>query len=198
MKKILLVTICILLSCLSTGGGSNMSITAPPFILEQPCVDVIYVTEVSRIDDLELLHPYLNSRIQLFLDSLKKRGIEILIVETYRTPERQDYLRKKGKTGLVGGDSKHQYGLAIDIVPWGKNRTLRWFDKKLWYRIGRIGEHYGLTWGGRWKRLYDPGHFEWDGECTIEQLKEGDMPLVDCTEAQAKRLRQEQKKYQNI
>lgn len=197
MKKILLVTICILLSCLRTGGGSNLSATAP-IILEQPCLDVIYVTTTSRIDDLELLHPYFNSRVELFLDSLKKRGIEILIVETYRIPERQDYLKRKGKTGLSGGDSKHQYGLAIDIVPWGKNRTLKWHDRKLWYKIGRVGEHFGLTWGGRFKKLYDPGHFEWDGECTIEQLKEGDMPLTGCTEAQAKRLKQEQKKYQNI
>jgi len=29
-----------------------------------------------------------------------------------------------------------------------------------WDAVGPFGESLGLTWGGRWSGLWDPGHFE--------------------------------------
>ena len=50
---------------------------------------------------------------------MKARGFPMVLLEGYRSPERQDSLA--GQATLVtkakGGQSKHQYGLAVDLAP---------------------------------------------------------------------------------
>lgn len=110
---------------------------------------------------LNLLHPIFRHKIAKLIDSCKSKGIELKVIETYRTYARQNGLYVKGKkfTRLKGGLSAHQHGLGLDLVPVIRHKA-QWNNKALWKRIGHIGESLGLTWGGRWKRPYDPGHFE--------------------------------------
>lgn len=123
-------------------------------------------------NDMGLLHPAFRAKAQKLIDSCKSLGIEILVVETYRTYSRQDELYKRGKaTRLSAGRSRHQHGSAVDIVPIVKGRA-KWHNRALWRRIGSVGEGLGLKWGGRWKRLYDPGHFEQVQEEQCKQQKE--------------------------
>lgn len=139
---------------------------------------------MSMIADLESLHPYFRDRVLELIRICKSKGIEIAVVETYRTHAKQTEYRSMGRryTRTSAGRSKHQYGMAIDIVP-VVNSVPQWRNVKLWRKIGPIGERLGLRWGGRWSRLYDPGHFEWTGGVITNHLAQGNFPSVPNPEA---------------
>lgn len=130
------------------------------------------------VREFHQLHPaFRNKIIQLTIEA-KKQGIDIFISETYRTPERQNKLLKKGYSKLKGGRSKHQFGLAVDIIPVIDGISQHKNDVVL-KKVGIIGEKLGLRWGGRWKKLYDPVHFEWN--CRIRDLENGWLPEIPDT-----------------
>jgi hypothetical protein len=122
-------------------------------------------------NDLSLLHPAFRNGVILFLADAKKEGIDLMIVETYRSPQRQSYVKSRGRSTL--SVSKHQSGLAIDVVPI-VNGSPVWHNKKLWYKIMILAEKRGLKSGGRWKRFYDPGHIEYP--CNLSQVDTVKIP----------------------
>lgn len=88
----------------------------------------------------------------------------VLILDTLRTPEEQAENVKRGVSWTL--NSKHLTGNAIDVVPYavfdaaGPDK-LNWDGSDpVWQRLGEIGEACGLTWGGRWTKTPDYGHFE--------------------------------------
>lgn len=139
---------------------------------------------MTMITDLEALHPYLRDRVKELIRICKDKGIELAIVETYRTVAKQNEYKSMGKkyTRSVGGLSKHQYGLAIDVVPIIDSVAV-WNNIAVWRKIGVAGEKLGLRWGGRWRRPFDPGHFEWTGGLTGVQIASGSSPRVPNQEA---------------
>lgn len=72
--------------------------------------------------------------------------------------------------GSPGRESRHQSGKAIHLGLRYRDSE-RWipFDKapqearEAFLLIVRKAEEYGLTWGGRWRRLRDYHHFELPG-----------------------------------
>lgn len=58
-------------------------------------------------------------------------------------------------------ESKHIVGKAVDLVP-TKDGVTKWWTppRRVWERMGEIGEAAGLQWGGRWKDKSDTPHFE--------------------------------------
>jgi hypothetical protein len=134
---------------------------------------------LPMIADLDALHPYFKEKITKLISACKRKGIELAIVESYRTVAKQNEYKAMGKkyTRVTGGHSKHQYGLAIDVVP-VIDSVAQWDNAKLWKKIGAIGEQLGLRWGGRWRTLYDPGHFEWSGGLSSHSLAKGMVPYV--------------------
>ena len=80
-------------------------------------------------------------------------------------------------TSTPGGKSRHQYGIAVDVVPIIDSVAV-WSNHKLWKKIGIAGERLGLRWGGRWRVLYDPGHFEWSGGVSRHELANGLRPRI--------------------
>jgi peptidoglycan L-alanyl-D-glutamate endopeptidase CwlK len=134
---------------------------------------------LPMIADLRSLHPYFRDKISKLIAICKKRGIELAVVESYRTKAKQTEYFSMGKmyTQSRGGKSKHQYGLAVDVVPIIKGKP-KWDDKALWKRIGSAGESLGLRWGGRWKSIYDPAHFEWTGGLSSYHLEKGIYPTL--------------------
>lgn len=121
---------------------------------------IVSDTRPERFTELSFLRQPFRDSVVLFLRDCESRGIHLVIVETYRTPDRQDVLKKRGRSRLRGDQSKHQHGLAIDVVP-TKHGKFIWHDRKLWNRIGKLGKKRCMLWGGDWQRLYDPGHFEY-------------------------------------
>ncbi|HMG92418.1 MAG TPA: M15 family metallopeptidase [Chryseolinea sp.] len=135
--------------------------------------------DLPMITDLNSLHPFFRDRIIELIDACRQKGIELAIVETYRTPSKQHEYKTMGKkyTSSGAGRSKHQYGLAIDLVPIVDSVAI-WDNAALWRKIGVTGEKLGLRWGGRWKKPYDPGHFEWTGGASTYNLVAGGFPQV--------------------
>lgn len=91
----------------------------------------------------------------------------VIIIETYRPPDRQAWLYAKGRTqpGKIvtaarPGESVHELRRAFDVVIVREGGGA-WWDapRHLWDAIGAIGESLGLEWGGRWE-LADLGHFQ--------------------------------------
>jgi hypothetical protein len=134
---------------------------------------------IPMIADLQSLHPYFRDKVLELIRLCKSRGIELAIVETYRTATKQNEYRSMGRkyTRVRAGFSNHQYGLAVDIVP-VINSVPQWHNIKLWKKLGPIGERLGLRWGGRWGRFFDPGHFEWTAGTNSYSLRLGKFPAI--------------------
>lgn len=132
---------------------------------------------MPMITELNSLHPYFRDKIITLIKDCREQGIELAVVESYRTHAKQNEYKTMGKkyTRSGAGKSKHQYGLAVDLVPIVDSVAV-WDDVALWKRVGVTGEKLGLRWGGRWKRPYDPGHFEWTAGITTVELAQGKLP----------------------
>lgn len=122
----------------------------------------------ASIKRLSQVHPELYLRINKVRDELDSlSGIEIQVVSGLRTFEEQDKLYAKGRTTpgqivtqVKGGESNHNYGLAIDICPFINNKPNWNADIEIWTKIGRTAEKYGLEWGGSWKKFIDKPHVQ--------------------------------------
>ncbi len=119
---------------------------------------------------LDSLDPVFKPLAFALLARLTEARIAVLIVNTRRTDTEQAAAVAAGNSWVT--HSKHQDGLAIDIVPYevytsgvGGDKLLWDANDKIWLRIGQIGESCGLKWGGRWKQR-DLGHFEYQGGTT--------------------------------
>lgn len=95
----------------------------------------------------------------------EQHGYDMVIIEGYRSPERQNALAQMGGsvTNAKAFQSYHQYGLAADSA-FMRNGKLVITEKDPWamrgYQLyGEVAESVGLTWGGRWKMM-DLGHVE--------------------------------------
>ena len=134
---------------------------------------------IPMIADVNSLHPYFRDKVLALISACHSKGIELAIVETFRTKAKQNEYKSMGKkyTRSGGGHSKHQYGLAVDLVPM-INDSAVWHNDLLWRKIGLAGERLGLRWGGRWRHPYDPGHFEWTGGLSSPHLARGTYPRL--------------------
>jgi peptidoglycan LD-endopeptidase CwlK len=137
--------------------------------------EVFITAEVEQLRPLlqtasrnwQLLDPAFTQRLLLVFKIMREQhGYEMVILEGYRSPERQNDLARMGAsvTNAKAFQSYHQYGLAADSA-FLLNGKLVISEKDAWamkgYALyGQVSESVGLHWGGRWKML-DLGHIEW-------------------------------------
>lgn len=97
------------------------------------------------------------TRAYILVWVLRTYGYPVVITSGRRTATEQAALVRAGRSRTLR--SKHVTGQAFD-VDWF--RTAREdVPKAFWQLIGPWAEsELGLTWGGRWRHPYDPGHFE--------------------------------------
>ena len=157
---------------------------------------------MPMITDINALHPYFRDKIRELIIQCKALGIELAVVESYRTHAKQSEYKGMGRkyTSSGAGRSKHQYGLAVDVVPIIDSVAV-WDNTAVWKKIGAAGEKLGLRWGGRWRRPFDPGHFEWTGGLTSYYLAQGLLPVVPmkdypCLEEDIRFLREYWKEWE--
>lgn len=111
----------------------------------------------------EEAHPDILEFERCFIKRLKRQGIPAFASEVGRTAERQDELFALGHSLAKAGQSPHQYGCAVDVVHSVKGWGLA---NNQWALIGHIGKELAtqkgikLVWGGDFKKLYDPAHWE--------------------------------------
>lgn len=124
---------------------------------------------------VEKLHPAIRDEVKLIIELVDEAltGVaQIRIVQGLRTFEEQDGLYAQGRTKkgpkvtkAKGGQSYHNYGLAVDFALLINGKEISWdtrkdFDKDGiadWDEVVRIFEAHGYLWG---KAFNDLPHLE--------------------------------------
>ena len=126
---------------------------------------------------LSQLRPEVRKKVEKFLIKSQKAGIPLKVTSAYRSCEEQNKLYAQGRTAPGGivtnakcGQSDHNVGVAVDIVPLVDGRPNYKVPESVWNTIGAIGESVGLSWGGRWVSFKDRPHFYDRGGKTIGEL----------------------------
>jgi hypothetical protein len=63
-------------------------------------------------------------------------------------------------TQARGGQSNHNFGLAVDLCPFTNDKPDWNAPMSAWAAIGATAEKHGLEWGGHWKKFIDKPHVE--------------------------------------
>lgn len=138
----------------------------PPAIFATAEVELLNPSVGTASRDWNLLDDQFRQRLLTVFKVLRERyGYEAVLLEGYRSPERQAELFLRGPSVTQAGPnmSYHQRGLAADVAFLrGGNLVISerepWVMQGYWV-YGALAEAAGLTWGGRWKML-DLGHVE--------------------------------------
>ena len=129
---------------------------------------------------IQTLHSKVQQHAFDFINDVEAQlNIKLRVTQALRTIAEQNTLYAKGRTspGSIvtnarGGQSYHNYGLAIDVVEIRGN-TVNWNSN--WTAIARISSIHGFTWGGHWATPDKP-HFQMAFGLTIQQLQNGSTP----------------------
>jgi peptidoglycan L-alanyl-D-glutamate endopeptidase CwlK len=117
---------------------------------------------------LQLVHPELKRRIMKMAEILDGESIPIQVTQGLRTWAEEDALYAQGRTspGKIvtdarGGQSAHNFGYAVDLVPeeiepgqpdWNETHPA-------WKRMLEVGRVVGLAEGANWRSFKDAPHF---------------------------------------
>lgn len=114
-------------------------------------------------------------KLGVMLSSLTAQRIYVVITETLRTYERQEFLYKTGRSRSMesyhlsvkdADDRNTDEARAFDVVlvriyERAKVTEVQWrVDDVRWKHVGAAGELAGLVWGGRWTSFPDLCHFQ--------------------------------------
>ncbi|MFE6074907.1 M15 family metallopeptidase [Paenibacillus sp. NPDC057886] len=148
-------------------------------------------TNVQEEVPITGLHPVVAESEKLLVRKAARRGIEVVITHDFRSIEEQDALYNQGRsiagnvvTNAKGGESYHNYGLAIDFalrtpegdVVWDMERDDNGNGKADWLEVVELAKELGFTWGGDWANFPDYPHLQMDFGLSINDLKRGKRP----------------------
>lgn len=133
--------------------------------------------------DWELLDTEFSQRLLMVFRLMRERhGYDMVLIEGYRSPQRQAQLAAMGGHVTQAGAyrSYHQFGLAADCAFLRDGKVVI-SEKDSWamrgYELyGEVSAELGLTWGGGWKRLKDLGHVELRRPGVIKRQNEEPPP----------------------
>lgn len=163
------------------------------FYLEQDDVEFDFPKREGDDPMPTKLHPTVAEKRDQLVARAEEKGIEVVITEGFRTIEEQEEIYERGRseegnivTYAEGGESYHNYGLAIDFALRNKNEKVIWdteYDgngngKSDWMEVVAIAKELGFDWGGDWRRFKDYPHFQMDMGYRIRELKNGFRPEV--------------------
>jgi peptidoglycan LD-endopeptidase CwlK len=96
---------------------------------------------------LMTVSPDLAAKVRAAADTLAALGTHLLVVSGLRTPAEQDALYEQGRTtpghivtNAKAGQSMHNYGLAVDVVPYlsGESGDLNWHADTDHFQMGGL------------------------------------------------------------
>jgi hypothetical protein len=127
--------------------------------------EVVDLKTILKSKQERQLLPLVQRKADAIISEMARRGHPVRIVQGFRSIEEQNKLYAQGRNGnpgaivtrARGGESFHNYGVAVDFVfrKEGYNAT-----EALWQLLGRVGKAQGFEWGGDWKGFVDRPHFE--------------------------------------
>lgn len=138
----------------------------PPEVFTTREVELVRPDVVLASRNWNLLDQEFTQRLLVVFRLMKERhGYDMVLLEGYRSPERQARLFEQGGHVTQAGAnmSYHQYGLAADSAFFRDGKVVI-SERDPWamrgYQLfGEIAAQVGLTWGGSWK-MQDYGHVE--------------------------------------
>lgn len=155
-------------------------LTPPP----PPPPEVFTTAEVRRLRPeivtadrkWDQIDPDLQQRVLAIYEVMRRQyGYEMVLIEGYRSPQRQAELMAGGKATRAGAwQSCHQYGLGVDSAPI-RDGKLQWDMEDPWTRrgyflYGELAEQAGLDWGGNWRSIKDYVHVEMTDRCRAARV----------------------------
>ena len=140
---------------------------------------------------IKLLHPSVRDEVKILIDKINTcvltGSAKVRIAQGLRTFAEQDALYAQGRTkpgakvtNAKGGQSIHNYGLAVDIVLIIDGKITSWdtkkdFDKDKqadWMEVVSEFKKAGWEWGGDWRTFKDMPHFEKTKGLTLKQIQD--------------------------
>ncbi|WP_420489290.1 M15 family metallopeptidase [Neobacillus niacini] len=137
------------------------------------------------------LHPIVKDRSTQLIQQSAAKGIVIVITDDFRSVEDQDRLFEKGRTvagnivtNAKGGESYHNFGLAIDFAIKTPSENVIWdmqYDgnqngKADWNEVVELAKALGFEWGGDWTQFKDYPHLQMNFGLTLADLQNGKRP----------------------
>lgn len=137
------------------------------------------------------LHPLVAEKKEELIALAADKGINVVITQDFRSIEEQDALYEKGRTAegnivthAKGGESYHNFGLAIDFalmsvdgqVIWDMNYDGNGNSRADWMEVVEIAKDLGFEWGGDWTQFKDYPHLQMDFGLSIWELQRGKRP----------------------
>lgn len=137
------------------------------------------------------LHPVVADKRDQLIAEAEELGISILITDDFRSAEEQDRLYAQGRTApgnivthVRGGESYHNFGLAIDFalqlpdasVVWDIERDDNGSGRPDWLEVADLAKELGFDWGGDWRGFKDYPHLEMTFGLSIRELQDGWRP----------------------
>ena len=127
----------------------------------------------STLDRIAKLHPKVREEMTTIINECNQAltgRSQVRIAQGLRTFAEQDALYKQRPkvTNAKGGESIHNYGMAVDIVLIIDGKTASWDTHKDWDNDGiadwdecvKIFAKHGWSWGGSWASFKDMPHFD--------------------------------------
>ncbi|MBM4764299.1 M15 family metallopeptidase [Bacillus sp. B15-48] len=160
-----------------------------------------FLEKTAHYENSELpegLHPIVAQKAEQLVHNGRKRGIEIIITDDFRSFDEQNRLYETGRTkeGSIvtqakGGESYHNFGLAIDFAIKKSNGEVIWdmtYDgngngQSDWMEVVEIAKSLGFEWGGDWKHFKDYPHLQMNFGLSIRDLNRGKRPPSEIVNA---------------
>lgn len=139
----------------------------PPEMFSTQEVELVRPMTRSASREWNLLDEVFRQRLLIVFKIMKEQhGYEMVLLEGYRSPERQARLAGLGGHVTRAGAfrSYHQFGLAADSA-FLRNGKVVISERDPWAmkgyeHYGEVAQSVGLTWGGSWRSIKDYGHIE--------------------------------------
>ena len=135
------------------------------------------------IERIKLAHPNIRQELEQYYiecNNLLPKGVRLRFAYVYRSNKEQDALfnQRPKVTNARGGQSIHNYGLALDVVILrdkdnnGTFESIDWdINSEYFKTVVAYFKGKGYEWGGDWKNFKDYPHFQKAFGYTWQQLK---------------------------
>ncbi|WP_313889028.1 M15 family metallopeptidase [Peribacillus sp. TH24] len=143
--------------------------------------------DLDKIKLTDELHPIVAEKKEKLIQQANEKGIVVIITAGFRTLEEQNDLYEKGRlksgsivTNARGGESLHNFGLAIDFALLNKQGEAIWnmeYDgndngESDWMEVVSIAKDLGFEWGGDWSGFKDYPHLQMTFGLSLRELQQ--------------------------
>ncbi|WP_319805532.1 M15 family metallopeptidase [Cytobacillus firmus] len=169
------------------------------FLLLISTIGLLFYQYIHFIEEPDLtevpppiaLHPIVAEKKEELIAQAADKGINVVITQDFRSIEEQNALYEKGRsaegnivTNAKGGESYHNFGLAIDFALMSVDGQVIWdmqYDgngnsKEDWMEVVEMAKDLGFEWGGDWTQFKDYPHLQMDFGLSIWELQRGKRP----------------------